>query len=253
MEGVGSDESPFFDSEKVTMLELGWKGTPTGSVNLEAVAFYYDYADMQQLRPYINDSGVSLAEVINVDSEMYGIELTVQWMATANLMLFSTYSFNHAEFADDRFIQEESIEQHCDKLGPFGECLINLEGNKLDITPDHKFALNAMYTWYTAIGEINVGGTYSYVGERYMDIYNSPELKGDAYNRVDLTASWRSNDGHWKVEAFVKNATDEEWFNTKSVSAATNVGARYGFTKSLRYYGNPANPRLYTLELQYLL
>jgi len=235
------------------MYELGWKGTPSGKVSLEAVGFYYDYSDMQQLRWYRNDVGISLGDVINVDARMYGIELTGTWLATQNLMLFSTYSYNNAEFNEHRLMHEQNIEAHCDQINAFGDCLIDIYGNKLDITPDHKFALNAMYTLYTNVGEVAFGGTYSYVGERYMDIFNSPELKGDAYNRLDLTAYWKSDGGHWKVEAYVKNATNEEWFNTKGVGSNSNQGTRYPYTKYLRYSGNPANPRLYMLELQYVM
>ncbi|MBD3648398.1 MAG: TonB-dependent receptor [Pseudomonadales bacterium] len=253
MQGLSQGTSPFFDGETVTMYELGWKGSPTGRLQFETVGFWYDYSDMQQLRDYRNDVGITLADVINVDAEMYGVELTATWLATSNLMIFTTYSYNHAEFSEHMFIQEQDIEAHCDQINAFGDCLIDIEGNKLDITPDHKLAINALYTWYTNAGEFGLGGTWSYVGERYMDIFNSPELKGDSYNRVDLTAFWKSPQGHWKVEAYVKNATDEEWFNTKGVTANSNQGIRYGYTKYLRYSGNPANPRMYMLELQYIL
>lgn len=254
MQGLSEGESPVFDGEEVLMYELGWKGSPTGRLNLEAVGFYYDYSDMQQLQSYRNDVGISLTNVINVDAEMYGIELTAQWMAARNLMLFGTYSYNHAEFAEHMLMHEENIEAHCDQINAFGDCLIDIDGNKLDITPEHKFALNAMYTWYTGIGEFALGATYSYVGSRYMDIFNSPELEGDSYERIDLTAYWRSRDGHWKVEGYVKNATDEEWFNTKTVTANSNpvAGATFPYTKYLRYSGTAADPRLYALELQYI-
>lgn len=253
MQGVSRDESPFFDGEEVTMYEFGWKGSVSDTLNLEAIGFYYDYSDMQQLRGYRNDFGVSLEEVINIDAEMYGFEATARWLATGNLAIYATYSYNHAEFAESLLLHEENIELHCDEINEFDECMIDLDGNKLDITPDHKFAVNALYTWYTQIGEITLGGTYSYVGEREMDIFNSPEIRGDSYTRLDLNVSWRSNNGHWKIEAMVKNATDEEWFNTRSVGANSNQGTRYAYTKYVKYQGNPANPRLYTLELQYNL
>jgi iron complex outermembrane receptor protein len=253
MQGLSTGESPFFDGEEVTMYELGWKGAVTDTLNVEAIGFFYDYSDMQQLRWYRNDVGISLGNVINVDSEMSGIELQAQWLATGNLMLFATYSYNNAEFSETMWMHEQEIELHCDTVNEFGDCMINIDGNKLDITPDHKLAVNAMYTMYTTMGEFAFGGTVSYVGERYMDIFNSPELEGDSYTRLDLSASWTSNDGQWRVKTWVQNATDEEWFNTKSVDINSNEGTRFPATKYLRYSGNPANPRFYNFELQYML
>ncbi len=110
-----------------------------------------------------------------------------------------------------------------------------------------------MYSLYTSVGEIQFGGTYSYVGERYMDIFNSEELRGRSYTRLDLNASWRSNDEHWKIEASAKNALDEEWFNTRGVGVNSNETLRYNFTRYLSFSGNPANPRIWNLEFQYNL
>jgi iron complex outermembrane receptor protein len=253
MQGASYGVTPFFDGEEVTMYELGWKGSPSDTINLEVIGFYYDYSDMQQLRGYRTDFGIPLDDVINVDAEMYGIELTATWLATNNLILYSTYSYNHAEFAEDVWVREGTMLNDCDTVNVYGDCMHNLDGNKLDITPDHKFALNAMYTTYASIGEIQLGGTYSYVGERYMDIFNREETRGRSYTRLDLHASWRSNDEHWKIEASAKNALDEEWFNTRSVGVNANEPLRYDFTRYLSFSGIPANPRLWTVEFQYNL
>lgn len=256
MEGIEGDNSPFFDGEEVLMYELGWKGSVSDTLNLETIVFYYDYSDMQQIRDYRDDIGISHTTVENVDAEMYGFEATMTWLATGNLMLYATYSYNHAEFSEEFWLKEDEFQAdggQCDMINELGDCMHNLDGNRLDITPDHKFALNAMYTIYSSMGEIQFGGTFSHVGEREMDIFNSPELTGDAYDRLDLSASWRSNDEHWKIEAKVKNVTDELWFNTKGVGRNSNEGTNYPYTKYLSFSGNPANPRIWTLEFQYNL
>lgn len=253
LQGLSTGESPFFPGEEVTMYELGWKGTLSPTLNIETVGFYYDYRDMQQQLTYRNEFGVSMTNVTNIDATMYGVEAQVTWLPVQDLMLFITYSYNHAQFSEHLLMREENIELHCDATNAQGDCLIDAYGNRLDITPEQKFAFNALYTIQTGIGEIALGGTWSYVGDRYFDIFNSPELKGDAYNRIDLDVTWTSRDSHWQVKGWAKNVTDEEWFNTKGVGANSNpvAGARFPYTKYLRYSGVPANPRLYMVELRY--
>ena len=80
------------------MYELGWKGTVSDTLNLETIVFYYDYSDMQQIRDWRDALGIGHTTVENVDAEMYGFEATMTWIATGNLMLYATYSYNHAEF-----------------------------------------------------------------------------------------------------------------------------------------------------------
>ncbi len=48
--------------------------------------------------------------------------------------------------------------------------------------------------------------------QRYFDIFNTNEE--GSYTRLDLQASWTSNNGRYKVLGLVTNATDEEAFNT---------------------------------------
>ena len=86
-----------------------------------------------------------------------------------------------------------------------------------------------------------------------MDVYNSPQLTGDDYIRLDLNATWRSNDEHWKIEALVKNATDELWYNNKEAYVNTNTATRFEDVRYVKYWGTPANPRMWTVELQYNL
>ncbi len=256
MQGVDDSSDPYFDGEEVNMLELGWKGSIGNALNLEVILFDYDYQDMQQMVDYLTPFGITLSDVVNIDTEMYGFEFAGQWLATSNLMVYLTYSYNHAEFDEHLMVKESTIENRCDNIDAAGNCWLDLHGNRLDITPEQKLAVSAMYTWYGSFGEIALGGTWSRIGDRYFDIYNTPETRGDTYRRFDLNLSWRDIAGHWKVEAAVKNGTDEFWCNTRGVGDAPDNaigGGAFPYTKYLRYSCNPANPRLYTLELQYNL
>jgi outer membrane receptor protein involved in Fe transport len=160
-------------------------------------------------------------------------------------------------YDEDAFFIEDVLENNCDFVDELNNCIHNINGNRLDITPEHKAALNALYTVTTSVGLFGLGGTVSHVSDRAMDIFNSPELTGDDYTRVDLQAWWTSPEERWTVRSWVQNATDELWYNTRSVTDNSNPGfsggSWYPAVDYNRFSGNPASPRRYNLEVQFNL
>jgi iron complex outermembrane receptor protein len=240
LQGIDTPEPhAHFQPEEVLMLEGGWRSTPGGTLELEAIAFWYDYHNMQQSTPYQNAQGIRLDNVSNIDTEMYGVELGGRYVWN-RLSLWGNYSYNHTEFTDD-FYGIDTV---------FCACAQNVEGNEMVMTPKHKFAIGGDWTWSTGVGTFSIGGTYAYVGQRYNDIYNSEPIQGDSYARLDLSANWTHPNGRLTVEIAGKNVTDAQWYNTRGAGRAA---VPPGIAPIIQRGGDPADPRLYWVELQYRL
>ena len=230
-----------FEPEEVTMLEAGWKGSLSDTLQVEAVVFYYDYKDMQQLDPYLSEiSGLILNDVINIDTEMWGIELTSRYVWGEHLSLFANYSYNSTEIAEDFLTLDNT----------FCRCVQNLEGNDLTSTPEHKASLHADWAWNTDIGAFSVGGTYSYVGSRQNDLYNTSAIEADSYTRLDAYLRWASPSDKLAVEIAGKNLNDEEYYNSLSGARSTYP---FSVDPQLQIWGRAGQPRTYWLEVQYRL
>jgi iron complex outermembrane recepter protein len=211
---AGEVEDCKFEQEEVLSYELGWKDSfMDQTLQTELVAFFYDYKDMQQLRSYLTPppASISLSQVVNVDTEMWGIEASSTWLATDRLRAIVSYSYNHAEITSDAFFNDNAFGERDenDEIIP-----TNVKGNQLRLTPENKAALSLHYFWPTSVGEFTLGGTGSYMDQRYFDIFNNNEE--GSYTRLDLQASWTSTDERYKILGSVTNATDEEVFNTHS-------------------------------------
>jgi iron complex outermembrane receptor protein len=247
---AGVDSNGEFDEEEVIAYELGWKAEFLDRKLLtELTGYFSDYKDMQRQRTFRTPApaNVSLTNVINVDTEIWGIEGTATWLITDNLRGLFTYSYMDTEITSDAFFEDF---EYSDRDADGNIIPENVKGNKTTITPDHKGSASLHYFYPTDIGELTIGGTWSYIGERYFDLGNHESE--DSYSTLDMQASWTSTESRYRIQANVTNLTDEEVFNTSSCSV--NAGATYGTDDFIsRCSGNPINQRLWTVEFSLLL
>lgn len=245
---AGASDDGQFDQEEVVSYELGWKGNFMDNTLLtELVGYFYNYDDMQQSRSYQTPAPaeITLAEVVNVDTEMYGLEVSGTWLATDNLRAIFSYSYNNTEITSDTYFRNVTYGERDADNNIIPE---NVKGNELTMTPENKAALSLHYLWPTSIGEITFGGTGSYMGKRYFDLGNHNHE--DSYSRLDIQTSWTSPEGQYKVLGLVNNATDEEAYNNFGCSA--NSSGEYGTPSFIpRCSGNPINQRLW--EVQFMM
>ena len=81
-----------FGSESNTAYEAGFKGDFGDRVRLNVAAFYYDFKDKQNTlgtNPLIATERV----IVNVDDEIYGVELDGQFVLTEEFTLSGSYSY----------------------------------------------------------------------------------------------------------------------------------------------------------------
>jgi iron complex outermembrane receptor protein len=244
-QAAGVDANGEFDEEKVITYELGWKGELLdGRLRPELVAYFNDYEDMQQLQSFTTPppGNITLSQVINVDTEMWGVEASAQYLITDNLRAMFAYSYTDTEITSDAFYEDFEWGQRDENGDIIPD---NIKGNELTLTPKHKGSLSLHYFYPTKIGEFTVGGTWSYMDERYFDLANYESE--DSYDLLDLQASWTSVSETYKLMFSVTNATDEEAYNTSSCDA--NNDGVYGTPSFIiRCGGNPINQRLYSAQ-----
>jgi len=85
-------------------------------------------------------------------------------------------------------------------------------------------------------------GLYSWIDEVFYSPFESDDEKADAYDRLDLRATYTSGSGNWIITAFVNNIFDD-------------VGnlqiLRAGEAEFFRHSSGNTVPRLYGMEFTY--
>jgi iron complex outermembrane receptor protein len=227
------DEDFSFDEETIVSYEIGYKGTFNETVQVNAAAYFYDYEDMQVEIPRLNNVGLPVEEVVNVDkAEVKGVEIEAIWLATDNLSLMGNYSYIDGEYKDfccaiDTIAAPELGEQ-------------DLSGNPLTQAPENKIFLNASYSVNTSSwGEFVPSVSYSWVDERQYDVFDTDATRADDYYRVDALITWYSPSENIRVIASGRNLTEEEtWTSLERLSLGQTTG-------------RANEPRTWAVEVQY--
>lgn len=221
------------DAEKVVAYEVGYKGILNDVLRLNLAAYLYDYTDFQV--PISVFAEIYHTIFINAqEAESYGFEAEALWQATDNLSFIAVYSNQNTEIT--------KMDPQEDALGVGGPALKPVVGNELLMSPNHTFTVNAMYEWDRDSGHYSVSATHAYVGDQFMDLFNSANTTIKSSNRTDLRASWENPEGDIRLIGYVKNATDED-----IIGDLTQTNWEHGNQQ----IGAPQLPRTYGLELHF--
>ena len=93
-------------------------------------------------------------------------------------------------------------------------------------------------------GSLELFGVYSWISEVYYSSFEAEAEKADAYDRVDLRATYTSGGGNWIVSGFVNNVFDDV-----GVLQVLTDGEAENFAHS----AGTTVPRLYGVEFTYNL
>lgn len=207
-----------YDSDELTNLELGYKGTlADGKVDLTAAIYQQDIDDVAI---YVSDSaldtvgGIYIANAGEASSD--GYELAISYNLSENITL-SAFTSDTDATLDTGFTG-------------FGGSNLVAAGNKMRNAPEGTsgFSIDASHE----LGNGLTGrffANYSTVGDRFADSANQYAL--EEYSVANLRYTLDSNDG-WRAALFVNNATDETY-----VTFVDDVS--YGFGTLGRQYGRP--------------
>jgi outer membrane receptor protein involved in Fe transport len=278
-----------FLPEKLESWELGTKNTFEflGALQLNASGFYQDYSDKQVSTQIIVD-GVAQPRVLNASAaEVWGLELELLWQpdAVEGLLVGLNYTYLDAEYGN--FIDDvtsvqrlAAINRPCDVVYRNGRnevvafdpalqdptatpdpldritavsCRVNLEGKKLERTPENAFLGTLNYTRPLLDNGVDllVQADFQYQDSRFLDQDNG--LKFDDYwlanFRLGLTTP------KWELIGYVDNVFDDD--TIKSGGSGPDFGrqaSELGFTAGLgtsHYFGTLPDPRIVGVRMNY--
>ena len=243
-EPIGVDGQATVEPELVANYEFGFKlDFLDARMRLNGAVFRTNFDDMQ-LRQVVLDSSAVPRVVLNNASEtrIIGGELEWSWVATDNLLLIATASYN-----DYKYLKFE--EQQFSSKALFNQVplpVVDRSDETFAEVPETTYSLGVQYTWDTRWGTFLPRIDYSYVDEIFMGLdagsgQNPEQSTFDDYGLVNARVGWSSPEGRLEGALYVTNLTDELYY----VGAAA-VGDSTG-----AFQTTSAPPRMYGLEFRY--
>lgn len=198
----GAPSLETFDPEDVTAWELGYKSTFMDErLTFNASLFYTEVDDYQT---NVNLAGELVPRRRNIGTlETQGVELETVWQPDENWRLQLSAGYTDAEIAD---VNDDATG------APFAVDGTPLEGNEPVNTPE--LSLGAIIGYHQSINDslnLEVVANYSWTDERYLEIQNAADHLVDSFDKLDLSVALVPTDGQWRVTAWGKNVTDEEY------------------------------------------
>lgn len=239
-----------FAPEKLDTYEIGAKTSFYGAVsgNFNIAGFYNDFTNQQLRAGFRNNfTGSQITGIANAGtSRIYGVEVEASVSPFQGLNVDGSYAY-----LNSKITQVDPIVSADPNFTPSIQIPI---GAPLFYAPKHKLSVTARYTLPLdeSIGEVTVGATYTYTGERLGTYaYYNPavvEAMGEDHGRLDdfgilnLNLNWREVAGKpLDLSLFATNVTGKKYF-----SGVTGVGGAFGFES-----GSVGEPRMYGARLRF--
>jgi len=195
-----------YEEEVLTAYEIGTKATlADGTMQLNGAVFYYDYEDKQEQDAAVTLVG-NISGLTNVDeSEIYGAEIELTWQPTDGL----TLAFNGAWLESE--VKEWQAVDRATSSWPGNINYYDASGQELAMTPDFSYTVFARYeTPITNSLMLDVSADYNQTGETTGG--PRPEDATEDYGVANARIGIGSNGGEWRVMAWVRNLTDEDYY-----------------------------------------
>lgn len=218
-----------YQPETVKAYEAGFKATLMDRRLLfNAAVYQQDISNMQVFVQDITGSRIDNAGQATVK----GVELEMIATPVDGLRLNASATFTDAKY--DRYVTIDNrfagVAAGCDPATR----LCDFSGHRLVQTPEHTFNLGAQYAFETAIGQITPRVDLFSSGDLYFLSANSPFDRQKAYTLVDANVTWRAPGGRYSVEAFVRNAGDENIISNDGLQSNT-IGNGFGLDNYTYY------------------
>ena len=227
--------SPTFDLERVTAYEVGSKNRFLDNrVELNLSAYYNDFKNLQiqSQFPLPAPSTSVISAVINAGAaRAYGLEAEAAVKPAPALTLNATATLQNAKFTDFGFFGRPS------RFYPNQQ--LDFRGKRIPRTPSYKFTAGFAYdARIEGFGTITPRASAVFSAAFFNTDYNTPIDRQPAYQTIDASLAYTTQDDRLTLEAFVTNLTNE---------AVLNYGA-FGSATLITSY---EQPRFYGLRLSY--
>lgn len=204
LEAIGAVNS--FDPEFTMNYELALRSQWFDNrLTVNANAFYINYADQQVNIALSANPLDSLTDNVG-ESRLFGFEIETFAEPVEGLQLTANFGFTNTEFTDGA-----------------DTAAGDLTGNRFAFAPEWTLGLGARYTHSTGLfGNI----LFRAQDDAFAQPDNNPTSVNDAFSTVDLIAGYDTDE--FRVEVFVSNVFDEEYFTFNPVEPNTGAVAAVG-------------------------
>jgi iron complex outermembrane receptor protein len=222
---VGS-QNPVINPEFVYAYETGYKQRAFDDrLQFTAAAFYYDYKDLQV--GFVGADSV-VTTVNAAAAHNYGLETELIAKLTPQLQLNLAATYLSAKYTSFTTGDYRN-----------GFAATDVSGNYLDNAPPYTARIGVDYTQPLAGngGSLRFRAEDSYQGRVYFTEFNNADATQAGYGLINASAGWESNDLHWNVTTWVRNAADKFAIANDIISAPLYSSVRVGTVIAPRTYG----------------
>ena len=214
-----------FGPETVDAYEAGFKANwRDAGVSLNLAVFRNEYKDLQQSVSQTGASGIVFFAVSNVGGLVaQGLEVDLIWAIDENWRFNLSGAMLDAEYEDYDNAGCTIVQQ---LNTPSGQtCTQDLSGQSPPFAPEYSGSVGLEYNRLLA-GNLEFFGTLtlSFTDEYDVISDNDPNLRQDAYEKLDARIGVGDADGSWEIAVLGKNLTDE-WTSPFGQDAPTSPGS----------------------------
>jgi iron complex outermembrane receptor protein len=193
-----------YQEETLTAYEIGSKATLLdNTMQLNLAGFYYDYKDKQEQDLAVTFVG-NISGLTNVPkSELWGAEMDLQWLPTDNLTLNAAVAWLDTDIKKWEAVSSASVWPNT--------VYEDASGYQLAQSPEWSYTAMAKYEW--PLGDnlvLDVSADVTYTDETNGSV--RVEEYTDSYTILGARAGIAAADGSWKVMAWGRNLTDEDYY-----------------------------------------
>lgn len=186
--------APDFEEENVESYEIGLKSDWfDNTLRVNVAAFRTDYENLQ----LVIQRGISPLTANAGESEIDGVEVDFQWLATDKLQVTGSLGWIDAEYT--------KLDSRANDVGIFLD-------NEFNNTPEKVASIALDYNQPLASGaSLALHLDYAWKDDHFNDAVNTPELAEDAFGLTNVSIRYNSPDERWYATLGVQNLTDEDY------------------------------------------
>jgi iron complex outermembrane receptor protein len=179
-------------------------------LKLNVTAFHYDYTDMQ-VQAFLVPGQTSITNAASAHVD--GVEFEAEFRPIRAFDIGANVSLLNAKYAN--YPDAPST----------GTATVDATGHYLNESPPFSMNTWAQYNWDLPDGaRIWVRGEYSYQTRVYFTAVNDDIQTQAAYGLANFLVGWNSTNGRWGVDAYIKNALNQQYIIQTGSFSATPAG-----------------------------
>ncbi len=220
--------------EVLVALEAGFKRDLTKSLRFNAAAFYYDYKNQQfQSQVFIDPVIRNVGRLVNIPkSEIYGLELELQWEPLAGLKLGQFVGYKKGKYKEYQGLDVAATRAN----GYTAAVYSDFAGQALSL-PRTSLGGNVRYRWQAGDFRLSAQGDYAYQGT--VPSSSGPAYATKAYWLSNARLALARNGQAWEAALWVRNLADAKY------------DVYHGSFLSNAQIASPGQPRTVGVQLSY--